>query len=101
MGGQYRKYMVQSPTDGCIVHNQYGQCNTTFLVAMSARQKVNSNVMLVKKWSLLKNFDSCYETVFLLTFLSPVPLPHPQDLLKQKEWFFLLPALLGSQCHKP
>lgn len=54
MGGQYRKYMVQSPTDGCIVHNQYGQCNTTFLVAMSARQKVNSNVMLVKKMVIIE-----------------------------------------------
>lgn len=40
--------MVQSPTDGCFVHNQYGQCNCTFLVALSARQKVNSNVMLEK-----------------------------------------------------
>lgn len=49
VGGQYWKYMVQSPTDGCFVHNQYGQCNCTFLVALSARQKVNSNVMLVKK----------------------------------------------------
>lgn len=57
VGGQYWKYMVQSPTDGCFVHNQYGQCNCTFLVALSARQKVNSNVMLVKKkWWLLKKF---------------------------------------------
>lgn len=48
VGGQYWKYMVQSPTDGYFLHNQYGQCNCTFLVALSARQKVNSNVMLVK-----------------------------------------------------
>lgn len=54
VGGQYWKYMVQSPTDGCFVHNQYGQCNCTFLVALSARQKVNSNVMLVKKMVIIE-----------------------------------------------
>lgn len=54
VGGQYWKYMVPSPTDGCFVHNQYGQCNCTFLVALSARQKVNSNVMLVKKMVIIE-----------------------------------------------
>lgn len=46
--------MVLSPTDGCFSHNQYAQCNCTFLVALSARQKVNSNVMLVKKMVIIK-----------------------------------------------
>lgn len=72
VGGQYWKYMVQSPTDGCFVHNQYGQCNSTFLVALSARQKVNSNVMLVKKrviieelWlSKLYSLNFVYKSIF-------------------------------------
>lgn len=54
VGGQYCKYMVLSPTDGCFAPNQYAQRNCTFLVALSARQKVNSNVMLVKKMAIIK-----------------------------------------------
>lgn len=69
VGGQYWKYMVRSPTDGCFVHNQYGQCNCTFLVALSARQKVNPNVMLVKKkngdyWKTLS-----FKIIFFINFV--------------------------------
>lgn len=71
VGGQYWKYMVQSPTDGCFVHNQYGQCNCTFLVALSARQKVNSNIMLVKKngdfWKTL-----AFKIIFFVNFFIKV-----------------------------